>query len=74
LVSEFSKLGYETVSAINGEDALNKLNTEKVQSVISDMKTPKFGWVDVLKAVKEKSPKRVLMPFFSKLRFRRLFP
>lgn len=57
LVSKFSKLGYETISAINGEDALNKLNTEKVQIVIIDMKMPKFGWPDVLKAVKEKSPK-----------------
>ncbi|MDR1474199.1 MAG: response regulator [Endomicrobium sp.] len=57
LMSEFSKLGYETISAINGEDALNKLNTEKVQIVITDMKMPKFGGLDVLKAVKEKSPK-----------------
>jgi DNA-binding NtrC family response regulator len=57
LVSKFSKLGYETVSAVNGEDALAKLNTEEVQVVITDMKMPKLGGLDVLKAVKEKSPK-----------------
>jgi DNA-binding NtrC family response regulator len=57
LVSEFSKLGYETVSAVNGEDALAKLNTEKVQVVITDMKMPKLGGLYVLKAVKDKSPK-----------------
>jgi YesN/AraC family two-component response regulator len=56
LVSEFSKLGYKTISAGNGEDALVKLSTEKVQVVITDMKMPKLGGIDVLKAVKAKSP------------------
>ncbi|MDR2427413.1 MAG: response regulator [Endomicrobium sp.] len=56
LTSEFSKLGYKTISAIDGEDALVKLNTEKVQVVITDMKMPKLGGLDVLKIVKDKSP------------------
>jgi FixJ family two-component response regulator len=56
LVSEFSKLGYKTISAVNGEDALFKLSTEKVQVVITDMKMPKLGGIDLLKMVKSKSP------------------
>jgi FixJ family two-component response regulator len=56
LTSEFSKLGYKTISAIDGEDALVKLNTEKVQVIITDMKMPKLGGLDVLKVVKDKSP------------------
>jgi DNA-binding NtrC family response regulator len=42
LTSEFSKLGYKTISAIDGEDALVKLNAEKVQVVITDMKMSKL--------------------------------
>jgi DNA-binding response OmpR family regulator len=56
LTSEFSKLGYKTIPAIDGEDALVKLNTEKVQVVITDMKMPKLEGLDVLKIVKDKSP------------------
>jgi FixJ family two-component response regulator len=56
LVSELSRLGYKTIFAVNGEDALFKLSTEKVQVIITDMKMPKLGGIDLLKFVKSKSP------------------
>jgi FixJ family two-component response regulator len=56
LVSELSRLGYKTISAVNGEDALYKLSAEKVQVIITDMKMPKLGGIDLLKLVKSKSP------------------
>jgi DNA-binding response OmpR family regulator len=56
LISEFSRLGYETFSAVNGEDAISKIDTEKIHVVITDMKMPRFNGLDLLKAVKEKSP------------------
>jgi DNA-binding NtrC family response regulator len=55
LTSEFSKLGYKTISAVDGEAAVVKLNFEKVQVVITNMKMPKLGGLDVLKIVKDNS-------------------
>ena len=56
LVSEFSKLGYEVFFSVNGEEALTKLQSEKVDVVITDMKMPKVDGLELLKFIKEKSP------------------
>ncbi|MCL2485653.1 MAG: response regulator [Endomicrobia bacterium] len=56
LVSEFSKLGYSVFFAVNGEDAILKLQAEKADLIITDMKMPKVDGVDLLKFVKEHSP------------------
>lgn len=56
LISEFSKLGYEVFSAINGEEAVSKLQAEKVDVVITDMKMPKVDGLELLKFIKEKTP------------------
>ncbi|MCA6070967.1 MAG: hypothetical protein LE168_01035 [Endomicrobium sp.] len=47
---EFSKLWYETLSAINSEDATSKINAERVRIVITDMKIPKVAGLDLLKS------------------------
>ncbi|MDR3256923.1 MAG: response regulator [Endomicrobium sp.] len=56
LITEFFKLGYEVFSAINGEEAIAKIKTEKVNIVITDMKMPKVDGLDLLKVVKEQFP------------------
>jgi FixJ family two-component response regulator len=56
LVNEFSKAEYEVFSAINGEDAIAKIKTEKVNIIITDMKMPKIDGIDLLKVVKDESP------------------
>ncbi|MDR1941757.1 MAG: response regulator [Endomicrobium sp.] len=55
LVSEFLKFGYEVCSVINGEEAISKLQSEKFDVVITDMKMPEIDGIDVLKYVKENS-------------------
>jgi len=55
LISEFSKLGYAVSSALNGEDAISKLQSEIIDVVITDMKMPKIDGLDLLKYVKEHS-------------------
>ena len=56
LISEFSKFGYELFSAVNGEDAILQLQSEKVDVIITDMKMPKVDGLDLLKFVKEHTP------------------
>lgn len=56
LVSEFSKLGYEVFSAVDGEDAMNQLKTQKTDVIVTDMKMPKVDGLDLLKYAKEHSP------------------
>ena len=56
LISEFSKLGYGVFFAVNGEDAISKLQSEKADLIITDMKMPKVDGMDLLKYVKENSP------------------
>jgi FixJ family two-component response regulator len=56
LISEFSKLGYETFSAENGNEAISKVDNERIHIVLTDMKMPKLDGLDFLKYVKEKSP------------------
>ncbi len=56
LRSEFSKVGFEVFSAVNGEDAISKLQSEKVDVIVTDMKMPKVDGLDLLKFVKEHTP------------------
>ena len=56
LISEFRRLGYEVFHAVNGEDAISKIQIEKVDIIITDMKMPKVDGLDLLKFTKENSP------------------
>lgn len=57
LSSVLAEEGYETEVASDGSEALAKLDSEKSYDVIiSDIKMPKIDGLDVLMAVKEKSP------------------
>ncbi|MCL2388962.1 MAG: response regulator [Elusimicrobia bacterium] len=56
LVSEFSSLGYNASSAVNGEEAANRIESERFDIIISDMKMPKLSGLELLKKVKAVHP------------------
>jgi two-component system chemotaxis response regulator CheY len=46
--------GYETIEACNGQEALAKLDKEKVQLIISDVNMPVMDGITFLKEVKSR--------------------
>lgn len=55
------RAGYSVTEATDGEDAIAQLNKEIFDLVITDLKMPKAGGLEVLKAVKEASPDTVVL-------------
>ncbi|MCB4756609.1 MAG: response regulator [Elusimicrobia bacterium] len=56
LQQELSKRGYQVTTAVNGEDALEKVRQGKFQLAISDVKMPKMGGLEFLEALKKDNP------------------
>lgn len=56
LVDTLSALGYSTLSAKNGEEALSLLPTEKFDLVITDVRMPKVNGFTLLKNIKNQNP------------------
>ena len=48
--------GYETITANNGEDALNLVNESDLDLVITDMKMPSMGGMTLLEEAKKINP------------------
>lgn len=48
-----SKNGYEILTAVDGEEGLNKAQTEKVDLILLDIMMPKMTGLEVLKKIKE---------------------
>ena len=44
--------GYEVIEAVDGEDALNKLSTSKVDMLLTDLNMPKLDGIGVIKGVR----------------------
>lgn len=55
------KAGYATSTAADGEEAVSQINKEIYDLVITDLKMPGMGGMDVLKAVKSASPDTVVL-------------
>jgi len=53
---ELSFREYKVTTAVNGEDALDKLRREKFNLVISDVKMPKMSGLEMLEAIKKTDP------------------
>jgi len=51
-----SKEGFEVDKASSGKEALDKLETKKVDLIISDIKMPGMDGLELLKAVRSKYP------------------
>ncbi len=49
-----NKEGYAVSTALNGEDALNKINEHMPDLILTDLKMPGIGGMEILKQVKEK--------------------
>jgi len=52
--------GYEVVEAENGKDALNKLETEKVSMLITDLNMPQMNGIDLIRSVRQSPGLRFL--------------
>ncbi len=55
------KAGYATSTAADGDEAVTRINKEIYDLVITDLKMPGMGGMDVLKAVKSSSPETVVL-------------
>ncbi len=55
------RAGYDVTVATDGEEAIAQIEKELFDLVITDLKMPKAGGLDVLKAVKECSPDSVVL-------------
>ncbi len=53
--------GYSVDTAIDGQDALRKLSRNEFRLVITDMRMPKLGGMDVLRSVKRNSPETMVI-------------
>lgn len=51
-----SRSGYEVVTAGDGQEALDKVKDMDCDLVITDMKMPRMGGIELLKAVKKIKP------------------
>jgi two-component system, chemotaxis family, chemotaxis protein CheY len=45
--------GYEVVEAENGKDALNKLETEQVSMLITDLNMPQMNGIELIRSVRQ---------------------
>ena len=55
------KAGYAVTTANDGEEAIEQIGKDIFDLVITDLKMPKAGGLEVLKAVKEVSPETVVL-------------
>jgi DNA-binding NtrC family response regulator len=56
LSESLASCGYRIETAVDGQDALRKLSGGSFRLVITDMRMPKLGGMDVLKSIKLTSP------------------
>ncbi|MDR2395536.1 MAG: response regulator [Endomicrobium sp.] len=56
LIQEFVSLGYDVLFAVDGQDAISKITSNKINVVVSDIKMPKVDGITLLKTIKDKSP------------------
>jgi two-component system chemotaxis response regulator CheY len=52
--------GYEVVEAENGKDALNKLESEQVSMLITDLNMPQMNGIDLIRSVRQSPGLRFL--------------
>ena len=55
------KEGHEVFSAADGQEALSRFEAEKFDLLISDIKMPKVGGLDLLRRVKEQRPNQAVI-------------
>lgn len=61
LQAYLSEEGYDTISALDGEDALEKFHTGQIDLVLLDVMLPKLDGYDVCRAIRAESDTPVMM-------------
>jgi two-component system, OmpR family, alkaline phosphatase synthesis response regulator PhoP len=56
IVTFLSQLGYSSVTAIDGVDALEKMNGNKIDAVITDIKMPKMDGIILTREISTRYP------------------
>jgi two-component system, NtrC family, response regulator GlrR len=56
LMDELSDEGYQVTRAVNGSDALYKVSREEYDAVITDLKMPEVGGMEMLPDLKKACP------------------
>jgi len=56
IVSFLSRLGYSSVSAVDGVDALDKMKGNRIDAVITDIKMPKMDGIILTKEISTQYP------------------
>ncbi len=56
-----SRAGYEVIEAVDGDDALQKLNTTEVDVLVTDLNMPNLDGVGLIESVRQ-SPGNRFMP------------
>ena len=52
--------GYEVVEAVDGQDALNKIKTEKINMMITDLNMPKMDGIELIRHLRKDGVHRFL--------------
>ncbi len=56
LVEHITNEGYDTIAALDGEEAMSQLAKKKFDLVILDLKMPKVGGFEILSHIKKNTP------------------
>ncbi len=52
-----TKMGFQVITALGGEEGIKAINSQDVDLILLDMKMPKVTGIDVLKELKEREKK-----------------
>jgi DNA-binding NtrC family response regulator len=61
LMESARRLGYEVQGAIDGADAVDRVNSYKPWLVVTDLKMPRLGGLDLIKEIKRRSPQTLMV-------------
>ncbi len=61
LVESVRRLGYDVQGAVDGADAVDRVSRYKPWLVVTDLKMPRLGGLDLIKEIKRRSPQTLMV-------------
>jgi two-component system response regulator FlrC len=61
LMESVRRLGYEVQGAVDGADAVDRVSCYKPWLVVTDLKMPRLGGLDLIKEIKRRSPQTLMV-------------
>lgn len=61
LMESARRLGYEVQGALDGADAVDRVSCYKPWLVVTDLKMPRLGGLDLIKEIKRRSPQTLMV-------------